>query len=83
VEVTDTQHYDAWLRERWDVERAARANESRKFIVRAQIRPDDNKFIDSITADDRELYALLSKQIDASGQHAIMGRDLAGIERFN
>ena len=83
VEVTDTRHYDAWLRERWDVERAARANESRKFIARTQILADDIRFIESITADDRELYALLSKQIDASGQHAILGSNLSGIERFN
>jgi hypothetical protein len=83
VEITDTRHYAAWLRERWDVVRTAKANESRKFVTRTQIRPDDLKFIESIIADDREFYALLSKQIDASGQNAIFGKDITDIDRFN
>jgi hypothetical protein len=83
VEITDTKHYGAWLSERWDVVRAARANESRKFVTPAQIHADDLKFIESITAEDRELYTLLSKQIDASGKHSVFGRDIAGLERFN
>jgi hypothetical protein len=58
-------------------------NESRKFVTRTQIRPDDLKFIESIIADDREFYALLSKQIDASGQNAIFGKDITDIDRFN
>jgi hypothetical protein len=83
VEITDTQHYDAWMRGRWDVVRAVKANESRKFVTRAQISADDVRFIESITGDDRELYALLSKQIEASGRNAIFGKDITGIERFN
>jgi len=50
VEITDTQHYTGWLRERWDIVRAAKANESRKFVTRKQIQADDLKFIESITA---------------------------------
>jgi hypothetical protein len=83
VEITDTQHYAAWMRGRWDVVRAVKANESRKFVTRAHIGADDFKFIESITADDREIFALLSKQIEASGQNAIFGKDIIGIERFN
>jgi hypothetical protein len=83
VEITDTQHYTDWLRARWNVDRAARANESGKFVTRSQIKADDAKLIESITGDDRELYALLSKQIDESSQHAIFGKDITGIDRFN
>jgi hypothetical protein len=83
VEITDTPHYTAWLRERWDIVRTAKANESRKFVSQSHIQPDDLKFIESITVDDRETYALLSKQIDASGNAAIFGRDIVGIEKFN
>jgi hypothetical protein len=83
VEITDTRHYAAWLRDRWEVDRAAKANESRKFVTRADIQPDDLRFIESITVDDREVYALLSRQIDASGCDAILGKDIAGIERYN
>jgi len=83
VEITDTQHYAAWMRGRWDVVRSVKANESRKFVTREQIGADDFKFIESITADDRELFALLSKQIDASGHNAICGKDIVGIERFS
>jgi hypothetical protein len=83
VEITDTQHYAAWLRGRWDIVRAAKANESRKFITAKHIQADDRKFVESITADDKEVYALLSKQIEASGHNAIFGRDIADIERFS
>ena len=83
VEITDTQHYAAWLRDRWDIVRAGKANESRKFVTREHLRADDLKFIESITVDDREVYTLLSKQIAASGRNAICGRDIAGIERYS
>jgi hypothetical protein len=82
VEITDTRHYAGWLRGRWDVVRATKANESRKFITAKHIQSDDRKFVEGITADDREVYALLSKQIEASGHNAIFGRDIAEIDRF-
>ena len=83
VEITDTQHYATWLRDRWDIVRAAKANESRKFVTQEHIRADDRKFIESITVDDREVYTLLSKQIAASGKNAISGKDITGIERYS
>jgi len=83
VEITNTQHYTAWLRDRWGIVRKGKANESRKFVTPKHIEADDLTFIDSITAEDKELYALLSEQIDASGKDAIFGRNITGIERFS
>ena len=83
VEVTNTKHYTAWLRERWGIARAAKANESRKFVTEDHIHDDDRKFIESITANDREVYELLSRQIDESGRHAIFGREITGVEELN
>jgi hypothetical protein len=82
VETTDTQHHAAWLRDRWDIVRGGKANESRKFVTPEHIRADDLKFIENITIDDREVYTLLSKQIAASGRNAICGRKIVGIERY-
>jgi uncharacterized protein YqjF (DUF2071 family) len=82
VEITNTQHYTVWLRERWGMVRTARANESRKFVTAEHIQADDLKFIESITTEDRKVYALLSEQIDASGRNAIFGKDITGIEIF-
>jgi hypothetical protein len=52
-------------------------------VTQEHIRADDRKFIESITVDDREVYTLLSKQIAASGQNAISGKDITGIERYS
>jgi hypothetical protein len=83
VEITDTQHYATWLRERWDLVRAAKANESRKFVTQKHIQAEDLQFMESITVDDPEVYALLSKQIDASPQGAVFGKDIIDIEKYN
>lgn len=83
VEVTDTQHYPDWLRDRWDIARPTRANASRKFVTSKHIEADDRKFMHSITAADREVYSLLSKQIGASGRNAILGSAITGIEKYN
>jgi hypothetical protein len=82
VEITNTKHYTAWLRERWHITREAKANESRKFVTEKHIHADDRKFIETITADDRKVYELLSRQIDESDRHAIFGREITGIEEF-
>ncbi len=82
VEITNTQHYSAWLRDRWGMVRTAKANESRKFATSEHIRADDQAFIEKITAEDRQVYALISEQIDASGNASIFGRDIAGFDRF-
>ena len=83
VEITNTKHYTAWLRERWGIARAAKANESRKFVTEKHIHADDRKFIETITADDRKVYELLSRQIDESDRHAIFGREITGVEELN
>jgi len=83
VEITDTKHYTAWVRNRWDVVRTAKANESRKFVTQEHVQADDLRFLESITVADREVYSLLSRQIDASGSDAVFGRNITGIERYN
>ncbi len=83
VEITDTKHYAAWLRDRWGVVRPEKANKSRKFITQKHLQADELQFLESITVDDREVYTLLSRQIDASGRGAIFGKEITGIERYN
>jgi hypothetical protein len=82
VEITDTRHYTAWLRDRWGIIHTAKANVSRKFATSKHIEASDLAFIESIIAKDRELYALVSEQIDASGKDAIFGKDITGTEIF-
>ncbi len=83
VEITNTRHYNAWLCDRWGIIRTAKANESRKFVTSEHVEADDLTFIDSVTAEDKKVYTLLSEQIDASGKDAIFGKDITGIERFS
>jgi hypothetical protein len=83
VEITDAPNYSAWLHSRWGIAREAKANESRKFVTLDQLDADDHTFIESVTAEDRLVYNLLSPQIATSPLHAVTGTSLAGIERFN
>jgi hypothetical protein len=83
VEITDTRNYAVWLRKRWDIVSATRANESRKFVTRKHIQDDDLRYIERITAADREIYGLLAAQIDASDAASIFGNDITGIESYN
>jgi hypothetical protein len=83
VEITDTKHYTTWVRDRWDIARTAKANESRKFVTQEHVQADDLRFLESITVEDREVHSLLSRQIDAAGSDAVFGRNISGIERYN
>ncbi len=83
VEITDAPNYSAWLHRRWGIARAAKANESRKFVALSQLDADDRSFIDSVTTEDRLVYNLLAPQIHQSPLYAVTGTSLTGIECFN
>lgn len=77
IEITDLQRYEPWLARRWGIGRSARANESVKFIQRADLAPDDLALIGQKTAEDRVLYDRVRACLDQAGSAAIPGRALA------
>jgi hypothetical protein len=82
VEITDTPHYTAWLRERWGIQREARANESIHFMTRDMIDAGDMDYIESLIAEDRKVYAMISEAITQSGRTSIRGSEFTGIDCF-
>ena len=82
VEITDTPHYSAWLRERWGIQREARANESVRFVRRDMIDAGDMDYIESLVAEDRKVYAMVSEAITQSGRTSIRGSEISGIDCF-
>lgn len=77
IEITDLSRYDAWLAERWNIPRSARANESVKFISRNSLAADDLALIETKITEDRALYNAVRPHIDASATTSIRGRALA------
>lgn len=77
IEITDLSRYDAWLAQRWNIPRSARANESVKFISRDSLPAADRALIEAKTQEDRALYDAVRPLIEASPTPSIRGRVLA------
>jgi hypothetical protein len=77
IEITDLARYETWLRERWDIPASSHHNRSRQVWTAAALDAEDRTLIGTMTAEDRLLYTALTKQLDASGQASISGRELA------
>jgi hypothetical protein len=83
VEVTDTANYPDWLRQRWGINRSARANASCTIVTPDRLDTEDRVYIEEITAEDRQAFTLLSEQIARSPTHSVFGHELTGIDQFS
>lgn len=76
IEVTNLPRYEPWLAQRWGVPKSERANESFKFVTRANLAPDDMDLIMSKVTEDRILYDRIQASLDAVDTLSIRGRVL-------
>ena len=76
IEVTNLPRYEPWLAQRWGVPKSERANESFKFVTRANLPPDDMDLIMSKVTEDRILYDRIQASLDAVDTLSIRGRVL-------
>jgi hypothetical protein len=67
VEVTTTQHYARWRRERWGIEEDTRQNESTKYLTRQTVAPDTIAYLRDICAEDTKLYRAVDQRLLQTG----------------
>lgn len=80
VELTDTEHYSAWLSDRWSIHRQAKANVSTKYVTAAMLDAEDRRYVDEISIEDQQVYALISEQLRCNGGSSIFGREITGLD---
>lgn len=77
VEVTDADHYRAWLAQRWKIQSETRHNSSMKFMSADTLPQDLLDYIRDISLEDMKLYQAISKSIVQSGRPSVLGQELA------
>lgn len=76
IELTTVTRYEAWLQQRWGIAGSARANESRKYLTRADLAAADLEYIRGITREDQIFYARVEQALVTSGKASIFGAAL-------
>jgi hypothetical protein len=77
VELTDTEHLDAWCRATWGIDSSARSNLSRPYVRYDDFAPADREYLASITAEDAKLYAHVRDRIERQGTPSVQGYRVA------
>lgn len=75
IEVTDTAHYNRWLKERWGIDSATRHNASRPFLTRADLEPYRDHLA-RLTGEDHQVFELISWALTKAGTVSIGGLEL-------
>jgi hypothetical protein len=75
IEVTDTEHYNAWLRQEWGIESDTRENASMKFLSREDIAKYGDQ-LGELTAEDQNVFDLVAWGLSERGSQSIRGLDL-------
>ena len=68
VEVTNTQHYAQWRRQRWGIDEETRQNESIKFLSRGTLGAQDLDYLRDISIEDAKLYDVIARQLDSGAR---------------
>ncbi len=76
IELTTTEHYQDWLKSRWGIETTTRTNASKPMISFKQFGKAEQKKLDEINEDDRQLFDLVSAQIKSGGALSTRGQTL-------
>jgi hypothetical protein len=77
VEVTDTDRYNSWLRERWGISAFTRQNQSIKYISLAACGHQDLVYLNKLSPEDLKLYGIIQQVLSSSGGGcSVRGEDL-------
>lgn len=71
IEVTETQRYNAWLRERWGISSSTRDNASESFILASDLGPKDAAYVNDLITDDMTLYEKVDSCLSRLGRNSI------------
>ena len=67
VEVTNTQNYSQWRRQRWGIQTNTRTNESTKFLTRDNIGHENIDYLRERSPEDAKLYQDIARRLSQSG----------------
>ena len=76
VEITTTNNYDRWLKERWGIGESARHNRSGSILSNAEARRLCGAALADGIAEDQKLYDVVSWALRQSGTASVTGQDL-------
>jgi hypothetical protein len=76
VEVTDTNHYGAWLAQRWKIHSRTRDNPSMKFFEVDNLPRTHRDYMRDISGEDLKLYQAVDRSIEQVGRPSSIGREL-------
>jgi len=71
VEVTNTQNYPQWRRQRWGVEAETRRNESTRFLTRDNIGADKVAYLHDLSREDAKLYRTVGSILSKTGECSV------------
>jgi hypothetical protein len=79
IEVTDTENYNDWLKERWNVASITRHNQSTKFLDQEEILLEHRDQIDRLTSEDQKVFDVMSWAMRKTGAASIHGNELIAL----
>ena len=77
VEVTTTERYDRWLRERWGIPHSARHNRSEQILTLHEARRFYASAMFDTTGEDQKLFDLITWGLEKTNTASITGQHLA------
>lgn len=77
VEVTTTERYDRWLRERWGIPHSARHNRSEQILTLHEARRFYAAAMFDATGEDQKLFDLITWGLEKANTASITGQQLA------
>lgn len=77
VEITTTQLYDRWLKDRWGIQESARHNRSESILPNAEARRLCGAVLADEIQEDQKLYDVVCWALRQSGAASVTGQDIA------
>ena len=77
VEITTTQLYDRWLKDRWGIQESARHNRSEPVLPNAEARRLCGVVLADQIQEDQKLYDVVCWALRQSGAASVTGQDIA------
>lgn len=77
IEITTTDCYMRWLRERWGITESLRHNQSDKLLTRTEVQRSHAHALKPLIAQDRMLFDVVSWALAQTGKASVTGIELA------
>jgi hypothetical protein len=76
LEITDTEHYNAWVAQKFNVSAITRINKSRPILTSNNISPDEREYIGDLTSEDQKLFNHFAECLAKAESLSIRGNAL-------